>query len=255
MKYKIINMLIIFSLLIFIPTTVYSDDISEMNQTNVRLEDQEKAIFQLCERLDIEEQAIIQQKKRTSNLNKDELCFTDIENHWAISQIQYAYTWGVIDGYPDGEFKPDDIITELEGVLMLTNLMNGISGEKTANATLEEINWGIVPKWAQTRLGEETALKIATEGGHYGTLPLNRLSFIIMLAKAADIEATPVSEYTVVFLDQSSISGLELGYVNTLRNMGLIIGNEGKFNPDQFITRSEASVIISRLISIILNNS
>lgn len=40
--------------------------------------------------------------------------FTDISGHWAENFIKSARGYGFIDGYPDGSFKPDQLITRAE---------------------------------------------------------------------------------------------------------------------------------------------
>ena len=37
--------------------------------------------------------------------------FSDIENHWASEYIEQLIECGIVSGYPDGSFKPDNNIT------------------------------------------------------------------------------------------------------------------------------------------------
>lgn len=220
-------------------------------QTCVRVEDRDNAIEQIREKLQINEKARIEYDARLQMRNKEELCFFDIKNHWAISQIEYTYNWGVINGYPDDSFKPDNNITELEGVIMISNMMNQIKGEEVSNVSESAIDWETVPKWAQEKLKEKNALRIAAENQLYGSNYLNRLQFILMLINATSIQSTNVSENCLIFIDQNEISEKDLGYINTIRNMGIIIGDNGMFYPQQLVTRGEASVIIARVLNII----
>ncbi|MFH5182136.1 S-layer homology domain-containing protein [Paenibacillus sp. TAB 01] len=57
---------------------------------------------------------------------------SDIAGHWAFSSIQSAITKGVVDGYPDGTFKPDQGISRAEFITMLSKALNqqaGAAGE------------------------------------------------------------------------------------------------------------------------------
>ena len=50
--------------------------------------------------------------------------FTDIDGHWAAKEINEAFVNGIIDGYDDGSFKPDQSITRAESM----KIINGILG-------------------------------------------------------------------------------------------------------------------------------
>ena len=44
----------------------------------------------------------------------EELPFNDIDGHWAESTICKWQSYGYIDGYPDGSFRPDDAVNRAE---------------------------------------------------------------------------------------------------------------------------------------------
>lgn len=46
--------------------------------------------------------------------------FSDISNHWATGYIEKASDLGVIKGYPNGQFRPNNRITRAEAVIMIT---------------------------------------------------------------------------------------------------------------------------------------
>ncbi len=45
--------------------------------------------------------------------------FNDTESHWAKNAIAAAYTNGIINGYSDGSFKPDELITREQMASMI----------------------------------------------------------------------------------------------------------------------------------------
>jgi Leucine-rich repeat (LRR) protein len=53
---------------------------------------------------------------------EDEPVFTDIAGHWAQGYIHAAYLNGVVQGYPDGLFRPNQPITRAEAVTVFLNL-------------------------------------------------------------------------------------------------------------------------------------
>lgn len=55
--------------------------------------------------------------------NKKEQKFNDVSpNHWAFSAIERMSEEGIINGYPDGDFKPDKNITRAELAVILDRL-------------------------------------------------------------------------------------------------------------------------------------
>ena len=49
--------------------------------------------------------------------------FPDIKKHWANAEINLAYAKGIIEGYPDGTFKPDQEITRAEAVTIVNRVL------------------------------------------------------------------------------------------------------------------------------------
>ncbi|MDG0811375.1 S-layer homology domain-containing protein [Cohnella rhizosphaerae] len=70
--------------------------------------------------------------------------FSDISGHWAQSAIELAKAAGIIGGYSDGSFRPDQTLTRAEAVAMISKL--------SGRAPLSEApaKWRDVPKshWA-----------------------------------------------------------------------------------------------------------
>lgn len=62
--------------------------------------------------------------------NKADLNITDMdESHWSYDYVLTLVTNGVVQGYPDGSFKPDNSITREEFCLMIYNILNPSEGE------------------------------------------------------------------------------------------------------------------------------
>jgi len=51
-------------------------------------------------------------------------CFTDVADEWYAPHICYAKSAGWIDGYPDGSFKPAQIVIKVEAIKMLLNIQD-----------------------------------------------------------------------------------------------------------------------------------
>ncbi|MHA6480551.1 S-layer homology domain-containing protein [Paenibacillus sp. strain BS8-2] len=49
--------------------------------------------------------------------------FSDIEGHWAESALNMAYSNGLISGYPDGSFKPNQTLTKAEAATIIARIL------------------------------------------------------------------------------------------------------------------------------------
>ena len=57
-----------------------------------------------------------------SNYEVKNNAFTDVpENHWAYKSINYAYENGIINGYGNGLFKPNNEVKYSEAITILLN--------------------------------------------------------------------------------------------------------------------------------------
>lgn len=220
-------------------------------QTEVNATEREQAKLQVRNRLQISDQAETHYQERLQQQNQTRSCFNDTEQHWAREQISSAYSWGLINGYPSGGFNPDGNISGVESVLMMSRLMNCLNAKDGTEVTETNIDWSLVPEWAKEQMREESALNIAAQSQCYGEAQLNRLQFAVTLAKAVGIEPTESLEDAVIFLDQSEIPAKDLGYIDALRTLGVIQGNDGCFCASQTVTRAEAAAMLTRMLEIL----
>ena len=56
------------------------------------------------------------------SMTANAVTFTDIGSHWAKSYIERVEKNGLVTGYEDGTFKPDNNVTVLESLIMLSRL-------------------------------------------------------------------------------------------------------------------------------------
>lgn len=191
-----------------------------------------------------------QAETQTTNTNQYRLCFSDIENHWAKDHIRWAYLWGLVSGYPDETFHPQGLITGLEGVLMTGHLVRDLKGIEPYTALDMDIDWSLIPTWAREALRDQTALRIMNQSQAYSQTPLNRYQLAVMLAKALELQKSegPGPGMAPPFSDFDKIPADGRGYILSLQNLGLISGDNGKFEPERLVTRAEAAAMLMNVI-------
>ncbi|MBV1757024.1 MAG: S-layer homology domain-containing protein [Dethiosulfatibacter sp.] len=67
--------------------------------------------------------------------------FTDIQNHWAKTEIEEWNVKGLISGYGDGTFKPNNNITRAEFITLINNVINIQVEEEISFDDVEESDW------------------------------------------------------------------------------------------------------------------
>src|SRR5690606_22289061 len=58
---------------------------------------------------------------------------TDVAEHWAEEDIQWAYERGIVNGVGDGRFQPDGTTTEEQFLKMLLISMKGLTEEPVSS--------------------------------------------------------------------------------------------------------------------------
>lgn len=99
----------------------------------------------------------------------NQLPFTDIANHWAKDNILKAYESGLVDGFPDGTFKPDDVVTADQFIVMMLRAHSVTVNGKTEfdpewYEFMEESQPGFLDKIKQTVQKQKFNFKPATSG-------------------------------------------------------------------------------------------
>lgn len=176
--------------------------------------------------------------------------FTDVNQHWAAHCIQEMTGAGLFKGYPDGTFKPDQKLIQIEALVLAVK----ISAEDTTAAasddgtTINDANTQLsdVPAWAREDAGKAARKGIIKWNRFHSAVQASRAQTAVMIAKALGLE--PV-EITMPFKDGILISSEDAGYILALYQEGIISGlPNGNFNPNSAITRAEMASILQKLL-------
>lgn len=175
-----------------------------------------------------------------------EVSFTDVEGHWAESYIEKWAAKGVINGYGDGTFRPDQLVTraEVAKILALAYEME-TDVEPTAFTDVAEDAWYY--DYVQACAAAEI-IGGYSDGTFRPNDPITRSEAVKMVCLSAGLpmETTGVEG----FLDADQIPDWAVGYWNALHKAGVIHGYEdGTLRPVQHITRAEMIKILCMAFS------
>ncbi len=182
--------------------------------------------------------------------NDNDSRFTDVDGkHWAYNAIIELNNRGIISGYSDKSFKPNESVTRSQFASMLTKALN-LSTTST-NQTFEDIpvtNWDY--KAVEAAKIYLTGYK--SENGKmyfYGSKSSVREDMAVALVKALGLSV--VSNDNVLkrtFSDYDSISKNLRSYVYTAYANNIMVGSNGKFNAQGSLTRAEAASLLLKIV-------
>ena len=167
--------------------------------------------------------------------------FSDInEGDWFVEDISFMMRSGIINGYPDGTFRPHAKLTYLDAIVLLI---------KTAEPDLLQFELETDPSlggkhWATKHL--EIALRLwIIEEKHLEILDkeITRLEFANLIDAAANFGG--INQYLEPFSDTNDVAA------NILYSEGITKGVEvdGKiyYYPNKTLSRAEAATFMRRL--------
>ncbi len=184
--------------------------------------------------------------------------FSDVEGHWAESEIQYGVDNGMIDGYNDGTFKPNNPITRAEFVKMLTASI-------CENLKLDPAEYGDETHWASAyyNFAMEKGISVPRTEDIFddvlmGSFDATSANYQIKrweMAYMLYCVLSNVFRYDVLFKDYTDHELTVQTYNDEIAYMigsciyaGLLNGDQnGNFNASRNGTRAEATAIVNRV--------
>ncbi|HHY71816.1 MAG TPA: cadherin-like domain-containing protein [Bacillus bacterium] len=186
------------------------------------------------------EELTVQEQIETIQPLKDS--FTDIKGHWAEKEIEGLVSKGIIKGFPDGTFMPNNNISRAEFASITVRAL-GLTCEqgKTFADTTSH--------WAKDCISTAVANGIAAGLGADKFTPndsITREQMAVIIARAAKLD---VQEAGTAFKDDTEISAWAKSFIAAVAKHQLVGGfPDGTFNPKGKATRAEAVVMITRLL-------
>ena len=167
---------------------------------------------------------------------------TDIDGHWAKSNIEYVYDHSLMNGYPEGIFAPENSITRAEFATVMSKFMK--LGEDSAAADKFS---DVDGHWAKGYIGALYSREIVNGMSDTEFAPdanVTRQEIATILARAFRLTEKSAD----VFADNASIAEWASDFVYMTKAAGYMQGDENNnFNPIANATRAEVATIIYRL--------
>ena len=170
--------------------------------------------------------------------------YTDTTGHWAEKQISNLSKNGIIAGYSDGTFKPNNNMTRAELVTVINRLLGNV---KESTKYVPDIN---VKDWyySEIKKGLESGFIEGDADGNVRPKDLiTREEAICMIQRAI----VPLNTYETVpsFYDYDNVSKWAKSSLNAFVNKNYINGyNDNTIKPKNNITRAEVITLINNIV-------
>ena len=170
--------------------------------------------------------------------------FSDIATSWAKAYILKLAGAGVINGYPDGTFRPNNYVTRAEFVKMLV-LADKLPLVTSSAALQKYTDFASFQPWELPYLA--TAVKAGIINGYpNGTLQPGAVVDRIQMAAMVGRTISGVTGGTLTFKDDATIPTWGKGPLSVDVAKGLINGlPNGTFAPDLPATRAQAAKVLA----------
>lgn len=197
------------------------------------------------------------------------LVFTDISNHWAESYIERVAENGLITGYPDKTFKPDNNVTVLEALVMMSRLYDIDEDLKDEiiekyEPIIEDMPNTLYNEWAFEYLSVIIELGVVSETGMksmfaakniFNAATREEIAVLLTKAMMLEDEAKSLKVYSLPFTDRDEISTVARPYIYVMYDKEILQGdNKKNINPTDKITRAEMSTVLDKAFKYIEKN-
>jgi hypothetical protein len=176
--------------------------------------------------------------------------FKDVpDNHWAKEYIDLMSQLEIINGYDNGEFRPNNNVSKAEfAKMMVLTLDLNLENPSTPYFTdVAKNDWEY--KYVETAKPYMTFWETSL-GRQFrpDTISVREdMAVAIVRGLGLNVNDTDLSVLNG-YTDQNDISTNLRAYVATAINEGIMIGNNNQFDPQGNLSRAEAATLLARLL-------
>ncbi len=193
-----------------------------------------------------QEYVIDQAQQIGKAIEVENIVLKDTLGHWAYAAISEAIQKGIVKGYSDQTFRPDQPISRAEFTALL---VRGLQLKEEAELSFADME--LMPLWAKDDIAKGIKQGFITgypDHTFRASQQINRIELAVMAARALGLEQQ--SNEKLTFADTGDIPVWAQGWIASAVNEGLIKGRgSNRFAPQAQATRAEAVIIVLSLLN------
>jgi len=177
--------------------------------------------------------------------------FGDVKDHWAEAYIQKMALKGIIQGVGGGLFAPNEEVTRLQSVVMLTRIKHPDS--TITDRPIPPVFKGTVASWGKKYVAlavEEGIIAGDDLEDFRPDEPTKRYEAAVFAVRTLGLaeKAEALKNVDLSFIDTYKIPMQARGYVQIAVEEGIITGyGDGSFRPLKTLSRAEAATLFYRV--------
>jgi len=169
--------------------------------------------------------------------------YADIFGHWAMNDILRMSSEGIVEGYGDLYFRPDELITREQAAALLARALKLPSGKGVNFSDLPPGHWSYGDV---SRVVQEGVMDGYPDGSFRPGSYLTRREMAVLLARSLNL--LPAFPQNSPFADVP-LQDWAAGELAALKESGWIDGYaDGTFRPDKNTTRAEFIHVVSLML-------
>jgi hypothetical protein len=168
----------------------------------------------------------------------------DIKGHWGEAIIQRLVDQGVVNGYTDGTFKPNNTISRIELLVLVINALNEPISTSEGIWYKEYLDKALELKLINQVDGTDAKLNATVTREETATIVYNALKH----SEGLKYNPSNNSLFDRTVFDIEDVSAEHKESVYATLDAGMFIGSSNLFNPYGKLTRAETCVIIERIM-------
>lgn len=174
------------------------------------------------------------------------VAFTDVPaDYWALPFITSLSQRGIISGFEDGTFRPEEPVTRSQYSALIENILPGGSQQDT-------IDFDDVPSdyWASATIDSAVQagfLRGYPDGTFQPEAPISKVQVLASLSNGIRLPEVAAPEQTLqLFEDRDQIPDWAIPIVASATDSGVVVNypNRARLNPNQAVTRAEVAALI-----------
>ena len=169
--------------------------------------------------------------------------FSDVKDgDWFQENVKAAYELGLMEGYSNGTFRPNDTITLGEAMTIAARVRSAYRGDPTKLPAAQPWYQPYVNYCLATQI-----YKLSLPNNPDYNRPATRAELATLLSGTLPDSAFTVLNDGINFTDMEENFHYYRGYVNKMAQAEIMQGKGGGlFDPDALVKRSEAAAMLSR---------
>ncbi len=183
------------------------------------------------------------------------ITFEDTASHWAKAFVNDAGSRLIVSGVGANVFAPDQVMTRAEFASVMVKAL-GLMRSDAGTGKFEDV---LADDWFYDGVGIAAEYKLVfgyPDGNYNPNKAISRQEAMTMTARAMkvtrkiniSITEQQMTQVPAKFSDAAKVVFWAREGVALCIMEGIVLGNKGKINPDNNITRAEATTIVMRML-------